>query len=62
MRVPARLLGERYAGETNCGLFNVEGFHDDLLSFLDHASYGHLLPSHRAIFMVEKEPDQLIIE
>jgi uncharacterized protein (TIGR00730 family) len=42
------------------GLLNVEGFYDDLLSFLDHAADEHLLPSHRSILKVEKEPDQLL--
>ena len=60
MRVPTRLLGERYGGEANCGLFNVEGLYDDLLSFLDHASDEHLLPSRRSVLMVEKELDQLL--
>lgn len=27
-----------------CGLLNVEGFYDDLLSFLDHAADERLLP------------------
>ena len=54
MRALARLLGERYAGETNCELFNVEGFHDDLLSILDYAADEHLLPSRCSVSWSKK--------
>ncbi len=42
------------------GSIIVEGFYDDLLSFLDHAAEEHLLPSHCSILKVEKELDQLL--
>ncbi|MBS0181481.1 MAG: TIGR00730 family Rossman fold protein [Nitrospira sp.] len=53
-------LVQRAETRKPCGLLNVEGFYDDLLSFLDHATDEHLLPSHHSMLMVEKEPDQLL--
>lgn len=53
-------LGQRTECRKPCGLLNVEGFYDDLLSFLDHAAEERLLPSRRSILIVEKEPDQLL--
>ena len=54
-------LIQRAESRKPCGLINVEGFYDDLLSFLDHAAEEHLFPSRRSILMVEKEPDELLI-
>lgn len=44
-----------------CGLLNVEGFYDKLLSFLDHAMEEKFIRSeHRAIILQEEEPVELI--
>jgi predicted Rossmann-fold nucleotide-binding protein len=54
------ILVQRTEIHKPCELLDVEGFYDDLLSFLDHAAEEHLLPSHRSILKVEKELDQLL--
>lgn len=44
-----------------CGLLNVNGYFNHLLSFLDHAeSEGFLRPSHRAMVLVSRRPADLI--
>ncbi len=44
-----------------CGLFNVNGYFNHLLSFLDHAeAEGFLQPAHRAMLLVSKKPADLI--
>jgi uncharacterized protein (TIGR00730 family) len=44
-----------------CGLLNIEGFYDRLLSFLDYATEEKFIrPEHRAIFISEDNPVQLI--
>jgi len=44
-----------------CGLLNVEGFYDHLLSFLDHVSgEGFLTPEDRQIMLVDSEPHTLL--
>lgn len=44
-----------------CGLLNVDGFYDGLLSFLDHATDEHFVrPEHRQIVITGTEPDKLI--
>jgi len=44
-----------------CGLLNIEGFYDRLLSFLDYATEEKFIrPEHRAIFISEDNPVKLI--
>ena len=43
-----------------CGLLNIDGFYDDLLSFLDHAADERFLPPCRSILFVERDSDQLL--
>lgn len=44
-----------------CGLLNVEGYYDALISFLDHvADQQFVKPHHRGILMVESRPDALL--
>ncbi len=44
-----------------CGLLNIEGFYDNLLCFLDHATEEKFIRSeHRKIFIAEKNPVKLI--
>ncbi len=44
-----------------CGLLNVEGYYDPMLSFLDHvATQGFLSEKHRAMILVENEPARLM--
>jgi len=47
--------------EKPCGLLNVNGYFNHLLSFLDHAeTEGFLRPSHRAMLLVSKKPADLL--
>lgn len=44
-----------------CGLLNVERCYDALLTFLDHMSAEQFVkPHHRAILMVESDPESLL--
>ena len=44
-----------------CGLLNVAGFYDRLTAFLDHAVAERFLKAeHRAMVLVEREPEALI--
>jgi uncharacterized protein (TIGR00730 family) len=44
-----------------CGLLNVNGYFNHLLSFLDHAeAEGFVRPAHRAMLLVSKKPADLI--
>lgn len=44
-----------------CGLLNIEGFYDGLLSFLDHATgEGFIRSEHRKIVLTGKDPAELI--
>jgi uncharacterized protein (TIGR00730 family) len=44
-----------------CGLLNIEGFYDALLSFLDNAvAEGFIKREHRAIVLSEDDPDRLL--
>ncbi len=44
-----------------CGLLNVAGYFDPLLAFFDHALAEHFLrPKHRAMVLVDSDPDQLL--
>lgn len=44
-----------------CGLLNVNGYFNHLLSFLDHAeAEGFVRPAHRAMLLVSKNPGDLI--
>ncbi|MEG4320232.1 MULTISPECIES: TIGR00730 family Rossman fold protein [unclassified Microcoleus] len=44
-----------------CGLLNIEGFYDRLLSFLDYATEEKFIrPQHRTIFISEDNPVKLI--
>ena len=44
-----------------CGLLNVNGYFNHLLSFLDHAEAEEfLLPAHRAMLLVSKSPADLL--
>jgi uncharacterized protein (TIGR00730 family) len=47
--------------EKPCGLINVNGYFDLLLSFLDHAvKNGFIKPEHRNMLLVSDEPDDLL--
>ncbi|MGH8014235.1 MAG: TIGR00730 family Rossman fold protein [Candidatus Binataceae bacterium] len=44
-----------------CGIFNVNGYYDRLLAFLDHAVDQKFLKDvHRAMLMVEQSPERLL--
>ena len=44
-----------------CGLLNVAGFYEMLLGMFDHAAdEGFILPGHRAIVIVERDPARLL--
>lgn len=44
-----------------CGLLNVSGYYNELMAFLDHAVTERFLkPEHRAMVLVENDPDSLI--
>jgi uncharacterized protein (TIGR00730 family) len=44
-----------------CGLLNVDGYFDHLLSFLDHAQKrGFLRPQHREMLLVANTPAELL--
>src|SRR3712207_562427 len=44
-----------------CGLLNVDGYYDPLLSVFDHmVNEGFLGEEHRAMVVVEKEPEPLL--
>jgi uncharacterized protein (TIGR00730 family) len=44
-----------------CGLLNVEGYYDPMLAFLDHmVVQGFLSRKHRAMVLVESEPEPLL--
>jgi hypothetical protein len=44
-----------------CGLLNVDGFYNGLLSFLNHATKEKFIrPEHRSIILVEENPVELI--
>lgn len=44
-----------------CGILNVKGFYDPLLSFLDHAvSEGFVREVHRSLILVEQDPERLL--
>jgi uncharacterized protein (TIGR00730 family) len=51
-------LGEH---EKPCGLLNVAGYYDPLLSVFDHMVHkGFLSQSNRALVLVESEPERLL--
>jgi uncharacterized protein (TIGR00730 family) len=44
-----------------CGVLNVAGYYDKLVGFVDHAAEeGFLRPQHRAMLIVEADPDRLL--
>jgi uncharacterized protein (TIGR00730 family) len=44
-----------------CGILNVSGYFDYLLSFIDHAtSEGFIKPEHRDMLLVSEEPAMLL--
>jgi uncharacterized protein (TIGR00730 family) len=44
-----------------CGLINVEGYFDHLMTFLDHAVHERFFrPEHRAMVLIEDDPEQLL--
>jgi uncharacterized protein (TIGR00730 family) len=44
-----------------CGILNVEGYFDGLLSFFDHAVEERLLkPAHRSIVISDRQPEALL--
>jgi uncharacterized protein (TIGR00730 family) len=44
-----------------CGLLNIEGFYNGLLSFLNHATEQRFIrPEHRSIVLAGEEPVELI--
>ena len=47
--------------EKPCGLFNVAGYYDPLIQFLDHAvTEDFIKPKHRALLIVESESARLL--
>ena len=46
-----------------CGLLNIEGFYDALLSFLDNAvAEGFIRQEHRATVLSDDDPDRLLTQ
>jgi predicted Rossmann-fold nucleotide-binding protein len=44
-----------------CGLLNVEGYFDSLVSFLDNAvEQGFISSEHRDLAIVDRDPDRLL--
>lgn len=44
-----------------CGLLNIKGYYDPLLSFFDHAVHECFVrPEHRALIIVDRQPEQLL--
>ena len=44
-----------------CGLLNVRGYYQQIVQFLDYAlDEGFLKPKHRALLILEEEPDRLL--
>lgn len=44
-----------------CGIMNIEGYYDGLLSLLDHAVRERFVhPGHRAMILEETEPERMI--
>jgi len=44
-----------------CGILNVKGFYDPLLSFFDHAlSEGFVREVHRSLILVDEDPERLL--
>lgn len=44
-----------------CVLLNLAGYYDGFLEFLDHAvSEQFLRPDHRALFLVESDPERIV--
>jgi len=44
-----------------CGLLNIGGYYDHLIRFMNHAvDQEFLKPKHRALLLVEEEPDRLL--
>lgn len=44
-----------------CGLLNIEGYYDGLLSMLDHATNEQFIrPEHRSMIFSETDPERLI--
>ena len=47
--------------EKPCGLLNVSGYYDALIRFLDYAASDDFIkPKHRALMLVEENPDKLL--
>ena len=43
------------------GVFNVDGFYDQLVGFMDHvAQEGFIRPQHAGLMMVEADPEALV--
>ena len=46
-----------------CGLLNVKGYFDHLIRFIDHAVEQEFIhPAHRALLLVDQEPDSLLAQ
>ena len=46
-----------------CGLLNVDGFFDSLVTFLDHATArGFLQPAYRQMLLVDADPQALLLK
>jgi len=44
-----------------CGLLNISGFYDGLMTFLDHAcAEGFMKPAHRGLVLAETDPTALL--
>ncbi len=46
-----------------CGLLDINGFFDGLISYLDHATaQGFLLPAYRSMLAVDADPQALLLK
>ncbi len=47
--------------EKPCGVLNIEGYYDPLIALFDTMErQGFLIPEHRAMLIVESDPDRLL--
>ncbi len=47
--------------EKPCGVLNIDGYYDPLIALFDTMErQGFLIPEHRAMLIVESDPDRLL--
>lgn len=47
--------------EKPCGVLNIDGYYDSLITLFDTMEHqGFLIPEHRAMLVVESDPDRLL--